>query len=559
MPHDSWLRCAAALHNDVYLLLDHQLRISEQLGTLTDVDTTDLSGQMLTDCVAPDGMAALETTLSALLRRRLPGEVTTLWPNGNQTHWKAMPTPTAGLVLSRVRERQAGLGHDSLVSMIDALPVMVASIDNELRYRFVNASYEAFFGKTRGALCGQHIEVILGEATWKRLTPFYERVLSGERVQYEETLPLKDGSVLECRVQYVPDMAADGSVKGFFAAIEDVSEYGATIRLLKQIHHIVHNRPDEHDSTIDDLLTLALDFLGLEIGIVSQVSGDIYKVRHVVSQQSGLEPGAQFSLGETFCCLTLEADDVLGTVHAGEHPLFQGHPCYQRFPLESYIGVPLIINGEVWGTLNFSSPKARQMPFTALEIELVRLVGDAVEHLITRYLTSERWAKEREAINQLALTDALTGLPNRARIDRALDEVITRRYAISLAIIDIDFFKRINDRHGHDVGDRVLRGVAEALAKGVREGDLIGRLGGEEFMLLMHATPLFTARRVAERLRRAVESFSLPMDPEPPLSVTISLGLTQGRQDDDAASLYQRADHALYMAKHRGRNRIEVL
>ena len=159
----------------------------------------------------------------------------------------------------------------------------------------------------------------------------------------------------------------------------------------------------------------------------------------------------------------------------------------------------------------------------------------------------------------LALTDALTGLPNRARIDQALAETIARRYAISLAIIDIDFFKQINDSHGHEVGDRMLRGVADVLTAGVREGDLVGRLGGEEFLVLMQATPIATAQRVAERLRLTVEAFRLPMADHDPLRATISIGLTQGRPDDDASSLYQRADRALYAAKHRGRTRVELL
>ncbi|WP_458525268.1 diguanylate cyclase domain-containing protein [Onishia taeanensis] len=557
MTPDAWLVHAAALHGDVYLLLNDHMQVSGQLGSLP-IPAGDLTGQALIAHVAPDSAAALEVALATLLKRGLTGDVTTRWPDGHQTHWRASPAAPTGLVLSRVRDTPAARDSDTLMSMIDALPVMVISVDIELRYRFVNAAYEAFFGLSRHTLRGQHIEVILGEVALTRLSPIYRRVLAGERVQLEETLHLRDGSALECRIQYVPDIGPDGRVTGFFAAIEDVSEYGATIRLLKQVHHIVHDGPDEHDATIEDLLTLALDYLGLEVGIVSQVSGDTYTVRHVVSQHPDLKAGTQLPLGKTFCCLTLAADDVLGTVRAGEHPLFRGHPCYRHFPLESYIGVPLVIDGGVWGTLNFSSPHPRGQAFTDLEIELVRLVGDAVEHLITRDLTAARWIREREAISQLALTDPLTGLPNRAQINRTLEEAITQRDAISLAIIDIDFFKQVNDRHGHDVGDRMLRGVATVLATSIRDGDLVGRLGGEEFMLLMRATTLDAARRVTERLRMAVASFQLPVDHHAPLSVTISLGFTLGGKNDDADSLYRRADRALYAAKHRGRNRVEI-
>ncbi|WP_192034801.1 diguanylate cyclase [Halomonas sp. YLGW01] len=562
MTPDAWLVHAAALHDDVYLLLDERLQVTRQLGHLPEGPAEPLPETALSACVAPESAEALETTLSSLLAERQSGEITTRWPDGSQTLWRAAPAATAGVVLSRVRSQRAPSEGGALMSMVDALPMMVASVDAELRYRFVNASYENFFGHSRDALRGRHIETILGEAALNRLIPIYERVLAGEQMQFEEALPLRDGSTMECRIQYVPDRAPDGRVTGFFAAIEDVSEYGATIRLLKQVHHIVHDTPIEHEGTVDELLTLALDYLGLEIGIISQVSGDTYTVRHVVSQHPDLKAGTQLPLGDTFCCLTLQADGVLGTVRAGEHPLFRGHPCYRHFPLESYIGVPLIIDGGVWGTLNFSSTEPRRAPFNELENELVRLVASAAEHLIAAQLQASRWAHEREHITSLAFTDALTGLPNRAALDEQLDTVAAQGtmhdHQSSVAIIDIDHFKRVNDNHGHDIGDRVLRALAGRLAQTVRDGDVIGRLGGEEFMVIMSDTSLEAATDIAERLRQAIQTMRVPMGDQAPLAITISLGVTVTRPDDTPEQIYRRADRALYAAKHQGRNRVEV-
>ena len=127
---------------------------------------------------------------------------------------------------------------------------------------------------------------------------------------------------------------------------------------------------------------------------------------------------------------------------------------------------------------------------------------------------------------------------------------------LSLAIIDIDFFKRINDQHGHDVGDRVLREVAQALQGHIRKSDLLARIGGEEFALVMLGTQPPGARVVLERLRLAVAALRLPAGATT-LGCTISIGITDRVDSDvDWPMLYKRADEALYDAKTRGRSRV---
>jgi len=156
-----------------------------------------------------------------------------------------------------------------------------------------------------------------------------------------------------------------------------------------------------------------------------------------------------------------------------------------------------------------------------------------------------------------ARTDPLTGLANR----RAFDDELTRRIAewqrkntkFCLLMIDFDHFKRLNDRHGHPAGDRVLCGVAGVFEKTLREMDLACRIGGEEFAAILPSTTPVDARRAAERIRLAVASEKFDLE-RARLSVTISIGLTAIVPNDDSASLIQRADEALYTAKDAGRN-----
>jgi two-component system cell cycle response regulator len=164
----------------------------------------------------------------------------------------------------------------------------------------------------------------------------------------------------------------------------------------------------------------------------------------------------------------------------------------------------------------------------------------------------------------LALTDKLTGLYNRRYLDAHLDELIERVHqdGINLAVLlfDIDHFKRVNDTYGHPAGDDVLRELAARTLNSVRSVDLVARLGGEEFVVVMPETDLAIAAAVAERLRAAVarEPFTVK-EGGPRLSVTISIGVAVAAAEaDDRDSMLKRADDALYAAKTRGRNCVVV-
>ena len=159
-----------------------------------------------------------------------------------------------------------------------------------------------------------------------------------------------------------------------------------------------------------------------------------------------------------------------------------------------------------------------------------------------------------------ASTDALTGLYNRREFEsgmvREMERARRMQVALSLAIIDIDFFKRINDQHGHDGGDVVLREVAQTLQSHIRKSDLLARIGGEEFALVMLGTQPPGAWVVLERLRLAIAALRMRAGAQE-ITCTISIGMTDRVDGDvDWPMLYKRADQALYAAKEGGRNRV---
>lgn len=156
--------------------------------------------------------------------------------------------------------------------------------------------------------------------------------------------------------------------------------------------------------------------------------------------------------------------------------------------------------------------------------------------------------------------DSLTGLANRRVIDERLEEELdrSRRYRTHLALIlvDIDNFKSVNDRHGHQCGDDVLRAVAPALAGSLRELDLAGRFGGEEFAIVLPGTSVTSARRIAEQIRRALAKVTVTAPDGEPISVTASFGAAEFPVNGSVAALVEAADRALYKAKRDGKDRV---
>lgn len=175
------------------------------------------------------------------------------------------------------------------------------------------------------------------------------------------------------------------------------------------------------------------------------------------------------------------------------------------------------------------------------------------------------FARERTYRDELqvrAETDELTGVANRRRLltvlDRRIAEARQAGTALSFAMFDLDNFKRVNDTHGHAIGDRAIRHVVRTALRMVRVNDLIGRLGGEEFGIILPKADGDNAFIVCERLRVRLREDSMPLDEDQRLRLTISSGIACLTEQDDAASLIERADKALYAAKHDGRDQVRL-
>ena len=223
------------------------------------------------------------------------------------------------------------------------------------------------------------------------------------------------------------------------------------------------------------------------------------------------------------------------------------------------IGIfPLISEGKLLGSI---VTKSTDNILSAKEISYL-------EQLTNQTATTISRANIYAEILKHATLDALTGFNNRRQLEERIKQEVSsaKRQKRNLCAImtDVDFFKSANDTYGHAVGDLVLKTISRVIKMQLRDYDIAGRYGGEEFSIILPYTKLSEAQMVAERLRKAVEKTKIDISKvnsdvtEKNIGVTISLGVAEYSPDDDENTLLQKADKALYRAKENGRNRVEI-
>ncbi|MCU0268546.1 MAG: GGDEF domain-containing protein [Acidimicrobiales bacterium] len=214
----------------------------------------------------------------------------------------------------------------------------------------------------------------------------------------------------------------------------------------------------------------------------------------------------------------------------------------------THVYVPLLVDGALYGVLGATSRRGLAQ---ANRVTRIATIGNIGALALANALVHERLVDENASLQEVSERDALTGLPNRRAWEGWIGglgaEGADGGCPLDVGIIDLDHFKAFNDTHGHGAGDELLRAAAEGWVGVLRRGDLLARIGGEEFAFLVLDAPTGVAAQLAERLRASM----------PPGS-TCSIGLARRRPGEPITAAMARADVALYRAKGAGRDRIEV-
>lgn len=303
-----------------------------------------------------------------------------------------------------------------------------------------------------------------------------------------------------------------------------------------QRYEVLDTPPEPAFDRIAALIRLVF---GVETSLVTLI--DAHRQWYKAAQGT---PNTEVPVGESFCRYTIADGQPMIVPDATQDDRFKANPHVTADNgVRFYAGVPLTTpDGENIGTICAIDSKPRQFSSHEMEIfkELARVAMSELE------------------LRRLATTDALTGVNSRRAFkeDAQRYVALARRHRSQLSAItlDIDRFKAINDTYGHASGDSVLKAVAKAVQGGLRESDLFGRMGGEEFAIILPDADSKAAMAVAEKLRHAVLALKFPGS-HPPIAVSASFGiaaLDPGADDLDALLL--KADEALYEAKAVGRN-----
>lgn len=420
-----------------------------------------------------------------------------------------------------------------------------------------NPAALALFGYTPAELESRKTEILYAEKD-EFVKQGKLRFNTGAKASHESYITRyrrKDESVFQGETLGGPIRDIDSGSVFFIGIIKDVTTQLSAEKALNRLHGITSSRRMDFGQRVQAILELGCEHFGLPVGIFSRITGDTYTIEAFSAQTDGLQVGMTFDVAETYCSHVLSADGVMGFHHVKESDI-ASHPCYQKFQLEAYLGSVILVDGERYGTLNFSSPIPTR-PFIRQDFELIRLFAEWLGHEIARKRDIDALESSKAALEKLAATDPLTQLYNRRYAQERLAEEIFRSrrhgHVLTVALFDFDHFKRINDDFGHQAGDDVLRLFANDSAAVCRRQDIYSRWGGEEFLAIFPETTQAEALTLLDRLITSIKRQGYS-SAQGTIKVTMSVGVASLRPTDTRDELINRADKAMYQAKQDGRD-----
>lgn len=431
------------------------------------------------------------------------------------------PSVDAAIALSHLEQTEpestASLESEQFIKTImDSTPNMMGYWGRDLRCRYANNAFSEWFGMPPEDVVGMPFLDLAGEELFALNEPYILAVLAGEPQRFERTLNKADGSVGHIIGHYIPDFGADGVVKGFSIQSSEVTMLKETEAKLKLAACVFEN-------TLDGVL-------------ITDVNGVILSVNPGFSEITGYT--SEEAVGQSLHILRSNRHD-------------------QEF--YDSIWEDLAANGR-WSGEIWNRRKDGDLYLQRMTISLVRdEKGEPMRYVSVFSDITALWRKD-EHIKHLAFHDALTDLPNRTllmdRIDQKLLHATREKSQFALMFLDLDGFKLVNDKLGHNVGDNLLKDVARRLLELVRRSDTVARVGGDEFIFILD-NPQGTDE-ILEVASRIVSSINEPINVHAEaFQIGVSIGVAMFPSDGNTPeNLIKNADIAMYAAKSAGKNNI---
>ncbi|MEW6203239.1 MAG: diguanylate cyclase, partial [bacterium] len=369
-----------------------------------------------------------------------------------------------------------------------------------------------------------------------------------------EEVAKKPQSEVRAPVEVKKDDAVEGSDLIFQAGeVQERELFKMT--LMNKLYGVSHNTDNLHD-TLHETIQLYSSVVHFQNAAFLILDDDLIRMFFFVREPCNREffQSVKRRMIEDFerqSGKELDLDNAEVILVDPDHGLLKGSG--NKNIVDCY-SILLEAKGDKYGI--YTMGRSRGKPFTHEEIVMVKAICDQSSIVIDNI-------RMHEKIKRLAVADGLTGLYNHRYFQEQLEKEFSRarRFGLSLSLImvDIDNFKLINDEHGHQCGDMVLKDLTGILKRSVRDIDTVARYGGEEFVIILPETQKGNARVVAERIRIKVEEYEFKIQ-EKPYGVSVSVGIT-GYPDDEIRTrldFISKADQAMYQAKRGGKNRVCV-
>ena len=411
--------------------------------------------------------------------------------------------------------------------IVNAADELMALVDSHYCYQQVNRRYLEYHQLERDQIEGQALWTLYGEELFhSQIKPLCDAALQGTPFVSEGWFEFKGAGRRFCRTTGHPIAGDDGHIESIAINIADLTER-------KQSEEALRNS--------EARFRALAEFSPMGIFEADADGRNIYSNRYFCDMLGGSADELR-GFGWTGM---LHPEDLESVRSSWQDTTARQHPdwyCKGRL---------LSGEGEVrWFRCvarRYDDPDATEVRYIGIIVDIT----DQVEHQAVL-------EHKNQELERLSTTDALTGLANRGRLEALMTQEIHRyeRYGTGFAIVmlDVDYFKQVNDTCGHPVGDQVLRQLADLMRMNSRLSDCPGRWGGEEFLILCPNTGLEGARQLAESLRRHIEQTHFPVIGHR----TCSFGVTVIQPGDQSKEMLKRADDAMYRAKSGGRNRVEV-
>jgi diguanylate cyclase (GGDEF)-like protein/PAS domain S-box-containing protein len=468
-----------------------------------------------------------------------------------------------------------------LNSLIENTPLGVVVLDENSRVHLCNDAFENLFLFRRDELIGKELDSrISPPAAVGEAIEFTAQVVSGRHVHTVGRRVRKDGKLLDVEFNAVP-LILDGELRGSFAIYKDISEQIAAQEQTKRNEDSLNQLVEELQLRTTQMVILK------EMGDLLQCCATAEEAYTVVANSVGkLLPIARSGILYVFKSSrnAVETAAVWGTSRASE-PVFdpqmcwalrRGQPHWSDCPgtgvvcdhLKNLVAakclcVPMVAQGDTLGVLHLefgSGTEARSDVDREAARESVQRLASTVAGQIALSLASLR---SRETLRDQSIRDSLTGLFNRRYMQESLDRELRRarrkKRPLSVVFLDLDHFKRFNDRFGHEAGDAVLRRMAEVFRDHFRGDDIVCRYGGEEFAIILPESTAKDAAKRANVLRAEARKITLLHQGQVLDPVTFSVGVASFPEHATSVDeILRAADQSLYQSKADGRDRVTV-